>query len=106
MTNEKAVEMIKKERDSMRRLVDDCSLPITGGNKYIEAYDMAIEALEKQIPKKPEDLKPIKNAAGYIFSKSGKCPCCGETVDYYCNLWVCDFCGQAIKWGGYGEDDE
>ena len=65
---------------------------------YYDAVDMAVSALEKQIPKKPEDLRPIKNAAGYIFSRSGKCPCCGEIIDYYYNSWVCDFCGQAIDW--------
>ena len=98
MTLEEAIKIMKNERESMRRLVDDCNLPITGGHKYIEAYDMVIEALEKQIPKRPEDLKPIKNAAGYAFSKSGKCPCCGEIIEYYCNSWVCDFCGQTIDW--------
>lgn len=104
MTVQAAVKIIKRERDSMRRLVDDCNLPITGGHEYIEAYDVAISALEKQISKKPEDLQPVKNAAGHTFSKSGKCPCCGETVDYHCNPWVCDFCGQAIDWSdGYNE---
>lgn len=49
MTPEEAVKIIKRERDSMRRLADDCDLPITGGHEYIEAYDMAISALEKQI---------------------------------------------------------
>jgi membrane protease subunit (stomatin/prohibitin family) len=53
---------------------------------YSEAVEMAISALEKQIPKKP---------------KSVFCPQCGEEfTDYDC--WSADYCrncGQAIDWG-------
>ena len=91
MTNEEAIhflEIIKSE--------------ITLNHYRRLALEKAIESIEKQIPKNPEDLQPVKNAAGYAFSKSGKCPCCGETVECYCNSWVCDFCGQAIDWGDEG----
>ena len=86
MTPEEAVKIIERERDSMRRLVDDCNLPITGGHKYIEAYDMAISALEKQIPKKPtlhegwlycSVCKKDILMEGYKF-----CPDCGQRIDW------------------------
>ena len=67
--------------------------------EYQEAFDAAIETLEKQIPEEPEDIKIINNPAGYFITKIGICPCCGEAVDYYCNDLMCDFCGQAIDWG-------
>ena len=89
MTNEEAIRVL-----NVAKAECEWNAPL----EYQEAFDAAIETLGKQIPKKPEDLQPVKNAAGHTFSKSGKCPCCGETVEYYCNSWVCDFCGQAIDW--------
>lgn len=89
MTNEEAIRVL-----NVARVECEWNAPLD----YQTAFDVAIESIEKQISKKPEDLKPVKNAAGHIFSKSGKCPCCGEAVEYYCNSWVCDFCGQAIDW--------
>ena len=89
MTNKEAIKWLNEAE----------ILDLTRGNtKDRQAINTAISALWKQIPKNPEDLQPVKNAAGHTFSKSGKCPCCGETVEYYCNSWVCDFCGQAIDW--------
>jgi len=90
MTNEEAIRLLKAMMNEMILVFD---------RDRKKALNMAISALGKQIPQKPEDLQPVKNAAGYAFSRSGKCPCCGETIDYYCNSWVCDFCGQAIDWG-------
>lgn len=58
---------------------------------YAVAIDTAIEALEKQIPKKP------------ITTKDGNKSCsCGLVVQtgYIRNcLYYCDNCGQAIDWG-------
>ena len=90
MTNEESIRILRSIKDELILIFDH-------DRKY--ALDLAISALEKQVSKKPEDLQPVKNAARYTFSESGKCPCCGETIDYYCNSWVCDFCGQAIDWG-------
>ena len=61
---------------------------------YSEAFDMAIEALEKQIPK-----KPIKSDREIRYCEVWKCPKCGfewsgRVVDY------CYKCGQAIDWSG------
>lgn len=57
---------------------------------YAIAIDTAIEALEKQIPKKP------------ITTKDGNKSCsCGLVVrtGYIRNcLYYCDNCGQAIDW--------
>ena len=63
--------------------------------KRAEALDMAIQALEKQIPK-----KVVKDG-----KRSYKCPCCGESaktetgdsfIDY--RLDYCDGCGQKLDW--------
>lgn len=85
MTVQEAIKIIKNERESMRRLVDDCDLPITGGHKYIEAYDMAISALEKQIPKKPSE-----GNVHIVYL----CPNCGS-IDY--TIPYCKHCGQHLS---------
>lgn len=59
---------------------------------YAIAIDTAIEALEKQIPK-----KPIKSDREIRYCEVWKCPKCGfewsnRVVDY------CYKCGQAIDW--------
>lgn len=62
---------------------------------YIEEeLDIAIKALEKQMPKKP---------VYYTFGKEKypKCPCCGDNwnMDEYGSGMVhCWECGQAIDW--------
>lgn len=55
-----------------------------------EPLRLAIEALEKQIPK-----KPVYGAANI------KCPNCGATLLYYSHLYkvdYCDECGQCLDW--------
>lgn len=64
------------------------------------AAEVAIEAMRKQIPQRPEYLKIIKNSAGYIIGKKGECPCCGSLVYNPGDMYVCNFCGQAICWEG------
>ena len=60
---------------------------------YAEAFEVAIEALEKQIPKKP--LEQINE----YDATMGNCPCCGDIVfDYPEDVKVCSNCGQALDW--------
>ena len=68
---------------------------IVGGNEETMAMKLAVEALEKQIPKKV--------IFGYDEQDSICCPNCkGEllSMDWYdhwkCNY--CEFCGQALDW--------
>lgn len=56
--------------------------------------DMAIEALEKQLPKKPIDKSCVKDndtICGYV----GICPSCNGVVDD--SMIVCD-CTQLLDW--------
>lgn len=60
--------------------------------KRLEAIDSAIEALEKQIPKKPKDYDSVPH---------NRCPNCNSAIRVYCDDMydpVCKFCGQAIDW--------
>ena len=62
---------------------------------YAVAIDTAIEALEKQIPKK------VKNS-GERIPFEWYCPTCGELLcdDGYkdTDIKYCDQCGQALDW--------
>ena len=65
-------------------------------DKYTaNAIDMAICALEKQIPKEPIEKFAFSDDIG-----AGLCPFCNEGVNEEMNF--CSYCGQAIDW----EDDE
>ena len=93
MTNQQAIEIIKRLTVGL------------GENGYVlKANAMAIEALEKQIPKQPiiENLSPAI------------CPTCGKRLsedlgDGYYQHWesleYCD-CGQKLKWEEGGDWDE
>lgn len=55
------------------------------------AIDMAIGALEKQIPKKPSNIShPQYNV------KIGSCPSCGQRNNIYKKF--CIECGQKLDW--------
>ena len=68
---------------------------IVGGNEETMAMKLAVEALEKQIPKKV--------ILGYDEHDSICCPNCkGElmSMDWY-DHWKCNYCevcGQALDW--------
>lgn len=60
-----------------------------------------IKALEKQIPKKPLEIKERYNFRGDVICKGGYCPMCKNELSnayFYCNK-----CGQAIDWGNKDE---
>lgn len=57
----------------------------------IEVYEIAISAIDKQIPK-----KPIRNSSGDLACL------CGLIIQMKSKrkcLYFCHNCGQAIKWG-------
>ena len=72
------------------------SIAIYHFDKYTTyAIDLAIEALDKQILK-----KPIEKYTDHDGTEAGLCPFCNEGVDEKMNF--CSYCGQAIDWS----DDE
>ena len=56
------------------------------------AYEMAFEALNKQISKKPLDKRHYGDDPFCI----ALCPCCGDGVNESMNF--CDQCGQKLDW--------
>ena len=51
-----------------------------------ETFDLAIEALEKQMPKKPRKYQGV----------TLECPACGSIKTH--SAPYCKYCGQALDW--------
>lgn len=94
MTEQEAVERLKCMRLFMQ-IEDDKNECKFLEDDYI-ANDMAVKALEKQIPKKVI-LRHIKKYDGF---DDGECPTCGNSVlrDGFSNDVYCDECGQKLDW--------
>lgn len=56
-----------------------------------EVKDMAIQAIEKRIPKLAELIDRF-------YDEVRKCPVCGNTVEYQGKEFYCEKCGQKLKW--------
>lgn len=67
------------------------------------AMELAIKALEKQIPKKPYYEGDGYDENGNLIYDCAECPACGnDDFEYGINNWGCEFCpdcGQALDWG-------
>lgn len=96
MTYEKAIGWMMVKKQCIIECPDDAN---DASKEIIEAYNMAIEALEKQIPKKPIKKKmKIKDCIDQIrFFEETVCPSCGERM--CCDWKFCFECGQSIDWG-------
>lgn len=64
--------------------------------KMCEKVQLAIEALEKQMPKKPI-IRETEDYFGY--AKYVLCPNCKEVDFNFEQPCFCKNCGQAIDWG-------
>ena len=61
---------------------------------YAEAFEVAIEALEKQIPKKP--IPAEEQNIRYVMKYT--CPSCGKHFTGTGIADCCYHCGQALDW--------
>ena len=71
----------------------------------IKAYNVAINALEKQIPKKPQYVDTRfrhhgrKISDGSSLDKCYKCPNCNSHIFHvFDSEKCCKYCGQALDW--------
>ena len=86
MTESEAIKQFKERID-----IPDYKKQIP---EYYEAMEIAINALGKQIPKKPKSITPVENSM-YV-----KCPTCKLTTVLYdgCIMEYCKNCGQKLDW--------
>ena len=102
MTNKEAIEQLRE-----RLAITDYRQQIP---EYYEAIELAVEALEKQMPKKPNYVPDDDTCVYYHW----ECPECGNYYGHsikkgiralYGNSAVyCSRCGQCLDWEGI--DDE
>lgn len=87
MTIQEALKWIKTIKGLYKPLLKEAN----------EACDVAIQALEKQIPKKVEyDGKYIDN--GFTKYRMGKCTNCGRWHSSRDEIIYCSKCGQRLDW--------
>lgn len=68
------------------------------GFKYIpKYYETAIEALEKQLPKKVKTRTEYRDLNDKLICYDGFCPNCGKEVNSYRNK-SCNRCTQMLDW--------
>lgn len=97
-------KLIRNEQEAIETI--QSNMPTSGYYMLRESLDMAISALEKQIPKKPVQGEPydwidiVRERGRYVNIKKrayhSACPCCGNTV--LKGTSYCRKCGQAICW--------
>lgn len=93
MTNLEAIEELKYDCNELGKAIP-CD---TGWGVAIDsAYDMAVKALEKQIPKKIVHKPEAGREADWT------CPACKWTCSPYARH--CQNCGQALYNEEYGKD--
>lgn len=92
MTPNEAIRRIKEHNEIHSKKERGFAILIT------KALDMSVEALEKQIPKKP-DIHPCEENG--VYATLTCCPTCGDIVEVEYNK-CCGNCGQKLGWG----DDE
>ena len=83
----------EEAKNQLEELMQDRKSFICGGDDEIykadiEALQTAMQALEKQIPRKPIPL---------LYYEVGDCPFC-ETTVYISEDGFCPSCGQALDW--------
>lgn len=87
MKPEEAIERLKCMKLFMRIKILD---------EDYAAYDMAIEALKKQVPK--EHLQAFYVGEDNEFYKRNICPKCYDVIGEIKEYNYCPWCGQALKW--------
>lgn len=91
MTVEKAIKAMKFYKEKLYNGIF---------NQFIAAFDVAISALEKQIPQTPI-LQGDGYADGELVYDYAECPVCGCDFEEESSCWGCKFCpdcGQKLSW--------
>ena len=84
-------DVFNKEDNTSDNDCDNCEYCYSQGNfgEQKEAFQMALQALEKQIPKKPKERD-------CMCFNTLVCPVCKEALYLY--EPYCDNCGQKLYW--------
>lgn len=81
----------KKVREAIEVIKANC--PTSGYYMLRESLDIAIEALGKQLPMKPEEV------VSAIYGKAYECKICGSEIEFIdTHADYCKGCGQRLDW--------
>lgn len=84
------VKYLKKYHSMSQGVISDV--------EHFPTAHVAIEALEKQVPKTP-NYEGDGYSDGVLVYDTWICPCCGEEYEVNCdNYKYCPECGQALDW--------
>lgn len=81
-------------------LLEDIKFSSSDYPRDVEALEMAIESLKKQIRRLVIDVS-VDYADTYEVSYEAECPACGFYFEPSDNSWeepYCPHCGQALNW--------
>ena len=96
MTENEAIEELKYDCNELGKAIP-CDT--SWGCSFENAYGMAIQALEKQIPKKPTYEGDGYAPDGTFVWDEWICPCCGSRYEVdYDDYDYCPNCGQKLDW--------
>lgn len=92
-----AIELIRMEINTLEG-IENCGRVIEARKKkHIALYNIAIEALEKQLPKKVEYEGGFSNN-GLVRYRMAKCPTCDRWHSSRDEIIYCSKCGQKLDW--------
>ena len=90
--------------ENFQRIMTQPNNRLYFGQALVEVNGKSLEALEKQIPKRPLICCPLDEA--YIMLDDNeyyRCPSCGRELTTRLKYNFCCDCGQAINWGAQHE---
>ena len=87
----------KKVREAIEDFKKIAELLQNKESAAVEHCNIAIEALEKQLPKKVDAKENFRDFYGRLIYYKGFCPNCGFVVDSSKNNH-CNACGQKLDW--------
>ena len=92
---ERKENLIRNEREAIECITKN--RPSSGYDMLKEALDMAVVALEKQTPKKPDVEGDGYDKDGNIIYDTWLCPCCRSCYEVeYDDYDYCPVCGQKL----------
>lgn len=91
------------EKEAIERLTDHFRIHYDGRpTPYLDkAVAIAMNALHKQIPKKPINKTKLDDAASLAYENCNivVCPTCDRRLKLKSKGKYCDKCGQKLDWG-------
>lgn len=92
-----AIELIRMEINTLEG-IENCGRVIEARKKkHIALYNIAIEALEKQLQQKVEYEGEFSNN-GFTRCRMAKCPDCDRWHSSRDEIICCSKCGQRLDW--------